>query len=386
MKKLINLTLIAMACLAVACHKDATLTKLQPVAFTGALTSTTTSVDITPADTASNVITFNWPAVVYPYKSHVTYTLQVDLPTDTIGTSPWANAQSVTIGSDVLTKTYKGGDFNTLAIAVGIGANDTGKLVVRVQAYQDRDAYSKPITISVITYKPTVVVPPFNAGYPILYLPGDYQGWLPNAIVPSSFGTAAAPTVGVYPISTAPNIYEGYIYEPAGGTYQFKFTNAPDWNHITYGDSGTPGLLSPTSTTNLTLPGAGLYEVSANPVTLAWAYTLTTWAIIGDATPNGWNTETEMTFVPSKMAYTIKLSMITAGSFKFRANNAWNIDFGIDNGTGGTNRIFYADNPVFGGPGSKPGLNNMTVPADGTYVVTLYLGDPNNYYYTAVKQ
>jgi len=128
------------------------------------------------------------------------------------------------------------------------------------------------------------------------------------------------------------------------------------------------------------LPGPGLYEVSANPVTLAWTYTLTTWAIIGDATPVGsFNSETEMTFVPSKMAYTIKINMKQAGSFKFRANNAWVIDFGV-NPT--TNRIQYADNPIFG---SNP-INNMSVPADGTYVITLYLGDPNNYYYTAVLQ
>ena len=378
MKKLINFTLIAIASLAVACHKDAALTKLQPVAFTGPLTSSTTSVDISPADTASTVITFNWPAVVYPYKAHVTYTLQVDLPTDTVGATPWSNAVNVTVGSDVLTKAYKGSDFNALAIQAGIGANDTGKLVIRVQAYQDRNAYSKAITISVITYKAAVVVPPYNAGYPILYLPGDYQSWLPNAIVPSAFGTAAAPTAGVYPAATSANIYEGYIYEPSGGTYQFKFTNAPDWNHINYGDSGTPGLLTTDGTAaGMTLPGPGLYEVSANPVTLAWTYTLTTWAIIGDATPNGWNTETEMTFVPSKMAYTIKLNMLKAGSFKFRANNAWVIDFGI-NGT--TNRIQYADNPIFG---SNP-INNMTVPADGSYTITLYLGDPNDYYYTAV--
>jgi len=378
MKKLINFTLIALACLAVACHKDAALTRLQPVAFTGPLTSTTASVDITPADTGTSVITLNWPAVVYPYKAHVTYTLQFDLATDTIGTTPWGAATSVTVGADVLTKTFKGSDFNSLAISVGIKANDTGKLVVRVQAYQDRNAYSKPLTINVITYATPVVVPPFNAGYPVLYLPGDYQSWLPNAIVPSAFGTAAAPTAGVYPAAASANIYEGYIYEPTGGTYQFKFTNAPDWNHITYGDSGTPGLLSPTSTTNLMLPGPGLYEVSANPVTLAWTYTLTTWAIIGDATPVGsFNSETEMTFVPSQMAYTIKMNMVTSGSFKFRANNAWVIDFGI-NGT--TNRIQYADNPIFG---SNP-INNITVPANGNYTITLYLGDPNNYHYTAV--
>jgi len=130
----------------------------------------------------------------------------------------------------------------------------------------------------------------------------------------------------------------------------------------------------------MTLPGAGEYEVSANPVTLAWSYQLTTWAIIGDATPNGWSNETEMTLNPADNSWSITLPMVTAGSFKFRANNAWALDFGI---SPADNQIYYADNPIFG---SRTGLNNMTVPADGAYKITLFLGDPNNYHYTAVKQ
>jgi len=357
--------------MAIACHKDAQLTTLARVAFTAPLTVSPSTVIMSPTTDSLNVITFKWPAVVYPVKAHVTYSLQVDLPADTLGSTPWAAATTLLIGNDILTKTYKGSDFNALAIAAGITANDTGKLVFRVQAYQDRDAYSSAVTVTVSPYK---IITAYSAGYPILYLPGDYQGWSP-----STAGTAAAPTAGVYPLETSNNIYEGYLYEIPGGTYQFKFTSNPDWNHTNYGDNGNGTLTTNGAAAGMTLPGPGEYEVSANPVALTWSYTLTTWAIIGDATPNGWGTETEMTFNAANQSWSITLPMVTAGSFKFRANNAWNIDFGI---SPTDNRIYYADNPLFG---SRTNLNNMTVPSNGTYTLTLYLGDPNNYYYTAVK-
>ena len=371
MKKLINFILIAIACLAVACHKDAALTKLAPVGFSSSLTATTGQVILSKSVDSTSVLTFNWPAVVYPVKAHVTYTLQADVPADTLGATAWANDTSIVVGPDLLTKSLLGANLNKIALKY-IAAGDTGKLVFRIQAYQDRNAYSKAVTVTV---SPWAIIAPPSDGYPVLYLPGDYQGWSP-----STAGTVAEPTAGVYVTS---GVYEGYIYEPSGGTYHFKFTSAPDWNHINYGAGASAGTLSTDGLAgDLVLPGPGLYELSANTTALTYTATPITWAIIGDATPGGWNNETEMTYVPATQAWTITLNMVTAGSFKFRANNAWNIDFGINPAD---NKIYYADNPIFGGPGSKAGLNNLTVPANGNYTITLYLGDPNNYHYTAVK-
>ena len=360
MKKLINFTLIAIAGLAVACHKDAAVTTLAKVSFTGSLTASASTVTVTPTDTANTAVTFNWPAVTYPYKAHVTYTLQVDVPTDTTGSTGWANATSVTIGSDVLTKTFKTGDINALALTAGIAPNTTGTLVFRVQAYQDRAAYSQAVAINVTTYKLIIV----SHGWPVLYLPGDYQGWQPPV----------APTAA----AEQPNIYEGYINEVKGGTYQFKFTSAPDWNHINYGDAGGGKLTTDGSAAGMTLPGPGYYEVVANTSTLTWNYTLTTWGIIGDATPGGWNTDTQMTFDPVKQVWTVTCNMVSTGSFKFRANNQWSIDFGID----AHGQLQYADNPAYPYNGS---LLNLTVPTTGSYTITLDLHDPNNYNYTLHK-
>lgn len=361
MKKIINFTLfIAIACLATACHKDSATPTLPGVAFTSSLKSSASTIVLTANTDAATVTTFTWPAVVFPVKAQVTYTLQADVPADTLGATPWANAKSILVGKDVLTKTYTGADLNTLALALGIPANGTDKLVFRMQAYQDRATYSKGVTIVVTTY-----VKPTSNGYPVLYVPGDYQGWVPGT----------APTVA----ASQANIYEGYINVPAGGTYQFKFTNSPDWDHINYGDSGTAGKLTTNGTAaGMTLPGTGYYELVANPTALTWSYTKTTWGIIGDATPGGWTTDTQLTYDAAKQVWTVTCAMLASGSFKFRANNAWAIDFGID----ANNKLQYADNPAFPYNGS---LNNLSVPSNGNYTITLDIHDPNNYNYKIQK-
>lgn len=360
MKKIFNLTLILIACLAVACHKDGVLTTLQKVAFTGKLTASTNTVTLTATTDAVTEVTFNWPAIVYPVKAQVTYTLQADLPADTIGTTAWANALTIAVGKDILAKALTGADLNTLALNLGVAPNTAGAVVFRIQAYQDRNAYTNAVTVNVTTYKKIVV----SHGYPVLYVPGDYQGWSPPT----------APTVA----SAQANIYEGYIYEAAGGTYQFKFTNAQDWNHINYGDAGSGKLTVDGNAAGMTLPGPGYYEVSCNISTLTWSYNLTTWGIIGDATPGGWNTDTQLTYDSTKQVWTVTCNMLSTGSYKFRANNAWNIDFGIDS----SGKLAYADSPVYTYNGS---LNNLSVAVSGNYTITLDLHDPNNYNYTLHK-
>jgi hypothetical protein len=371
MKKLINLMLIAIASLAVACHKDAAYTTLQPVKFNpDGITASTNSITLSANTDATDVLKLTWTAAVYPSKKAVKYKVQIDVATDT---ASWANAQSDSIGTDVLTATFTGAQVNSWALALGIPANETGNLIFRVQAFSDRFVYSKPVVVAVTTYMHLFVAPPAqpSLGFPVLYVPGDYQGW-----APATAPTLAAPTAGIYKTGSG-DLYEGFVYVPAGGTDEYKFTNAPDFTDIAYGDSGTPNLLS-ASGGNLKFPGPGFYEVSVNTTTLAYNLTPEAWAIIGDATPNGWDTETPMTYDPAYHAWKVTLNLIHNGSFKFRANNAWHIDFGILSSTG---QIYFADNPILGGDGAKGGLDNMTVPEDGNYTIYLDLSDPNTYRY-----
>ncbi|OOQ56510.1 SusE domain-containing protein [Mucilaginibacter pedocola] len=357
MKKFLYLTLAILCCVAYGCQKDKTLTRLATVSFPSSLTASTSAVTLSKANDTTSVVTFSWPAVTYPVKASVTYTLQIDVPADTVGANAWANATNITVGNDALSKAYKGKDLNNLAIAKGLATGAAGNLVFRVRAYQDQYAYTKAVTLAVTPYvaAPTI---------PVLYIPGAYQGWSP--------GTA--------PVAAAlkPKIYEGYVYMPAADNYYFKFTSSPDWDHINYGDGGGGAITEDGLAGGLVSPGPGYIQVAINLNTKTWSAVPTTWGIIGDATPGGWGGDTDMTYDASKQVWTLTCDMLSTGSFKFRANHQWVIDFGITK----EGKLAYADNPVFGYDGS---LDNLSVPSSGNYTITLDLHDPTNYTYTLKK-
>jgi len=198
-------------------------------------------------------------------------------------------------------------------------------------------------------------------------VPGAYQGWSP----------ATAPTLNPFPGYAG--LFEGYVNITGTGTQDYKFTNAPDWNHTNYGDGGGGTLTTNGLAGDLTVPTGGYYELSANLNTNSWTATATTWSIIGDATSGGWNSDTQMSYNPTAQVWTVTAAMVTNGSFKFRANDAWVIDFGIDN----SGNLQYADNPLFPYNGS---LNNLTVPSNGTYLITLDQHVSGKYTYSAVLQ
>ena len=206
------------------------------------------------------------------------------------------------------------------------------------------------ITLNMMDYTYTIQL----LGNPLqqLYVPGGHQGWNP----------ATAPIV------YSPNLdwkFDGYVFMEAGNI--FKFTSAPDWNHTNYGDGGD-GTLS-TSGDNLSVPETGFYrftvDLSKEPYT--YKATATSWGLIGDAT-GSWDVSTPMTLNPATGEWTVTKTLSAAGSFKFRANDGWDINLGGD-----------VNNLTYNGA-------NISVPSDGTYLITLKLGDATAYKCTVVKQ
>lgn len=288
---------------------------------------------------ANSAVRFTWNATQYgsfPF----TYAVQMD----TVG-GQFASPQVFNV-ANALAKDISVGDLNKAALLAGITAGTTKDLEFRVVAFQGTNVIpsviSNVINLSVSTYNPLVY----------LWLPGDYQGWSPDA----------APQVGATPNM---NDYEGYANVPTGGSYEFKMTNAPDWNHVAYG--GSAGVLN-TSGGNLVWPGgAGYYFVKANPITLTWSAVKTDWGIIGDATPGGWDNSTPMVYDAANKVWVINSVALTANSMKFRANNKWDLNLG----------------------GNLAGLNyggdNISVSSAGNYKIVLDLSHPLNYTATIIK-
>ncbi len=279
--------------------------------------------------------TFSWVKPAYDYS--ITYTIEYD----STGKN-FSNVHTIAGGDNIVSKDITKGTFNAAAKTVGIATGVTGSVDFRIKATiatTNQVSYSNAVSVQV-TPADLII---------FMYMPGDYQGWSPEV----------APKIA----SSDGVNFEGYVNVPAGGSGEFKITSAPDWSHTNYGGNAT--TLS-TSGGNLVWPnGTGTYyKVNVNLSTLAWSATqITTWGVIGDATPGGWDNSTALTYDVSAKVWKATVTF-GSGQFKFRANNGWDINLG----------------------GSASGLNyggdNIPAPSAGPHVVTLDLNNPPNYTYT----
>ena len=61
--------------------------------------------------------------------------------------------------------------------------------------------------------------------------------------------------------------------------------------------------------------------------------TRTNWGVLGDATPGGWDTDTDFTY--DEASSTLKVTLdLNAGEIKFRANDDWAINMGDTDANG----------------------------------------------------
>jgi len=343
-----------------ACEKDGTELELTDGTFKANALSVS-SADLVLAEASANdtVIRFNWSEADFGPTPVISYTLQLDLPADTTAANNWANAKNYSLGSKTGSYGFIGKVLNDLLNTMGLPPGTASPVVFRVKA--DVNQVGGGASIVKPVYSNTVVVN--TTTYELkLYIPGEYQGWNP----------ATAPLL--LPIKGKAGYYDAYINITGGGTQYFKYTNAPDWDHTNYGDGGNGTFSTDGNAGGLNAPGPGYYEVTANLNNNTWTAVKTYWALIGDATPGGWDNETPMTYDAASQTWKVTLNMLQNGSFKFRANGNWALNFGIN----AQGKIMYADNP-FLGTNPNPGLNNLTVPSDGNYTITLDLHESQNY-------
>lgn len=197
-----------------------------------------------------------------------------------------------------------------------------------------------------------------------LWVPGEYQGWSPGT----------APTIK----SLNADQFEGYVYISAGTGY--KFTNAPDWDHINYGDAGDGKLTTDGLANGMGLATPGVYKFNVNVTSLTYTATLiNSMGLVGPATAGGsdagWNTSVAMNYNAIDDVWTATVDL-APGAVKFRANNEWTINYGPadSNSLDGT--------LVFDDPGA------VSISEAGSYTVTVDFSrseSPYKYTYKFVK-
>lgn len=182
-----------------------------------------------------------------------------------------------------------------------------------------------------------------TAKYDYIYVAGDADGWSGN-------GGKLASVKGE-------NNYFGF-FTPDGG---FKFQKEQDSWAVNWG--GTDGVLV---ADGANIIASGLVYVNANIGNMTYSVTnITSMGIIGDATAGGWDNDIALTYNAETGSWEATGVVLTDGTIKFRANGAWDINFGG-----------ALDDLVANG-------ENITVEA-GTYRVVLTLVCPGEYTATLI--
>ncbi|MFD1185042.1 SusE domain-containing protein [Pontibacter rugosus] len=334
-----------------SCEKDEDMTILR-VGDAPVVSASVTDLALTQEEEGSAAITFKWSPADYGYQAAVNYSIQYD-----VAGNEFAGAKEVAV-ANLTEKTFTVNEFNALAAKLKLPVGMASDMELRVKADISSEVtplYSQPITVSVVPYLDIIE-------YTSLYVPGLYQGWTPGS----------APKVS----SLQDNgVFEGYVYMNtiAEG---FKFTSQPNWDGPNYGAGATAGTLSDDGgASNLTVSEPGFYLLKVDVNKLTWSATKTNWAVTGNATPKGWVsdsvTDHDMTYDEERGVWAITLPL-TAGAIKFRANDAWGLNYG--------------DNKPADGFVDQGSEDNIVVEEAGTYEIVLDLSIPGYYSYTLTKQ
>lgn len=355
MKNIIKNSILALTlALFASCENDTDPVAVPGSGFKLLAPDSSTTYILSPEDAEDPMATFVWEQSDNGVQSASDYTLQIalagtnfDAPIDVAPTqNRYLALVTEIINAKLIAQPADGG--------LGINPYTETEVDFRIKSALGNSSNAVVQYSNVITLKIT----PYTADLPKIAVPGNHQGWDP-ATAPLLASSAYGATD-----------YEGYVW--LNGEFKFVAPNASGqfaWGNTDYGDDGTfSDVLVATNEVNCQA-SAGYYLVKANTVAGTYSTQAANWAITGSATPNGWPDpapDHDMTYNSTTKKWEITIAL-SAGEFKFRANNGWTLNLGADNDGDGS--------MDYGGP-------NLTVSSAGTYTVILDLSNPRKYTYS----
>jgi hypothetical protein len=347
MKKIkLFIFLAALGLLVVSCKRDIT----EPVISSNPTQPTTADLSFTGSFTMSNsdsLMTFSWSAAAFGFQSSTTYALQLS------ATSDFSKNVATLFTTQSLTGTAKVGDINTLLLSWGYPIGTAVTVYYRTTASVSTNVatvYSNVKSKSLTPYDAVI-------NYPMVYVPGSYQNWTPGAVNGTLYS---------YGFNSQ---YQSIIRlnDGTNATTQFKIAPAANWNsswggNLTQTGNNYAGTLDPNGGNFVVIAACYTITVDVNALTISLTQT-NDWGLIGDAVPTtGWNSSVPMYYNGQRKMWEITADLLV-GSIKFRADNAWTLNYG-SNANDGT---------------LQSGGSNITISAAGNYLIRF---DPVKLTYT----
>lgn len=254
-------------------------------------------------------VTFVWNHAAYSVATEINYQVEVAAVAgdgEYVAAGPSTSNRFLTLSVEEL---------NTAAVSAGLEPFAAAELNVRVVATLG-DANQMPMISNVVK----INVTPYTAILPALYLVGAPQ---------QHYGLNAWDNTTAMPMryigDGTTKVFEAYV--KVGVDEGLKFIGEQGtWDNGNYGtignmqdgnleNSGGSGDVKPSLT-----DGPGLYYIWVDIDNLKYKAIKMDWGIIGDATPNGWNGETPMTYDFNSNKFSITTTL-GAGELKFRSKN-----------------------------------------------------------------
>ncbi len=338
MKKITILILVLGLVSFLSCKKDETKATLSSSPNASVLNLASGAQVVLKKSDSAVLVTYTWSASSFGQVVVIGYTVEMDL----VGNN-FKNAIPVVQATNVLTASITTWDLNQKILPMEYDPKNPTPMNLEFRVKAVINANIAPLYSAVV---PQSITPYFvKIIYPILFVPGSYQGWNP------------ADSSTVVTSKSSNGLYEGYIWFGIDNAL-FKYTQGPNWN-TNWGDTGQKGILVPGGD-NIAAGLHGYYKLDVDLPNLKHTFLLTAWSLIGDATSGGWNTDTDMTYdtIAKTWSATVNLS---AANIKFRANHKWDLNYGDDGTNSGKLSV---------------GGANIAVPAAGNYTVILNLSQP----------
>ena len=338
MKKIIILILVLGLVSFLSCKKDETKATLSSSPNASVLNLASGAQIVLKKTDSAVPVTYTWSASNFGQPLVVNYTVQMYMAGNN-----FKNAIPVVMVNSLLQSSINTYDLNQKILPMEYDPKNPVPINLEFRIMAIINPNLDPLYSAVI---PQSITPYFvKIVYPILFVPGSYQGWNPA----DSSTTIAS--------KTSNGKYEGYIWFGIDGAL-FKYCHGNSWT-TNWGDDGADGTLNPNGA-NIVAGLHGYYKLNVDLPNLTHTFLRTDWSVIGDATAGGWNTDTDMTYDTIAKTWSATLDL-TAATIKFRANHLWDLNYGDDGSNTGK---------------LSSGGANIAISAAGNYTVTLNLSQP----------
>ncbi|MBK5192840.1 MAG: SusE domain-containing protein [Flavobacteriaceae bacterium] len=330
---------------------------------------------LTPATSGNIAERFVWNTVDFDVPTNITYQLQGSTSADFSSFDIIGATGENNLGVKV-------SQLKSLATDAGLDndanteAPNTGLIYFRVRAFAGTDGGNGLSEMSAVK-SITVILPEGESGVielPKIFVVGSF-------LAASGYGADWTPANGVPLAASADGKtdYEGFVYINVDSA-EFKFLPSNEGWDGDYGDTGEnngdySGTIEQEDEVNAGTPDgkSGYFLVKVNTGELKYSLTKTSWGVIGNATPTGWDSDTDMIYDAESKTWSVTLDLTKQeapdNGIKFRANDDWALNIG-DSGADGTME--------FGG-------DNMGISEDGNYTIVLDLSNPRIYTYSITK-